>query len=299
MVRDESKSCLRGLSMPSPFPGMDPYLEAPDIWPDFHSGFAGEIRAQLNSSLPSPFYARLEMRPEVGIVEEAGYTRRIVPDVAVVRRPQMGTGVESVAVLEAPRTTISKSVEVTIRSEPIRHAYVEIRDPSRGHALVTLIEIVSPSNKRRGPDRRTYLQKQSEVLESDVSLIELDLLRGGDRLLANVELQTWVGSLQPPPDYVVLINRAWQRAEGFRAFQIFPIPLDEPLPVIPVPLRQDQTELPLDLQYVFNRVYDSGPYRRGAVNYLQPPDPPLVDVQAAWAQHRLREASQTPAAGPP
>lgn len=70
--------------MPSPFPGMDSYLEAPDIWPDFHSGLAGEIRVELNSSLPPPYYARLEMRPEVGIVEESGYARRIVPDVAVV-----------------------------------------------------------------------------------------------------------------------------------------------------------------------------------------------------------------------
>jgi hypothetical protein len=285
--------------MSCPFPGMDPYLEAPEIWPDFHSGLAGEIRAQLNYRLPPPYYARLEMRPEVGIVEEAGYTRRIVPDVAVVRRPQPEAGPESVAVFSAPRTTISRSVEVTVRSESIRHAYVEIRDPSRGHALVTLLEIVGPSNKRRGPDRREYLQKQSEVLESDASLIELDLLRCGERLMADVELQTWVASLQPPPDYLVLVNRAWQRAAGVRAFQIFAIPLAEPLPVIPVPLRQDQMELPLDLQFVFNRVYDSGPYRRGAVNYVQPPEPPLVGDQAAWAEQRLRGPSKSPAAADP
>ena len=72
--------------MPSPFPGMDPYLEAPDIWPDFHDALAGEIRGALNQTLPAPYYARLEMRPEVGIVEDGGYTRRIVPDVALVRR---------------------------------------------------------------------------------------------------------------------------------------------------------------------------------------------------------------------
>ncbi len=263
--------------MPSPFPGMDPYLEAPDIWPDFHSGLAGEIRAELNNRLPPPYYARLEMRPEVGIVEESGYTRRIVPDVAVVRRPQPESGAESVAVLSAPRTTISKSVEVTVRSELIRHAYVEIRDPSRGHALVTLIEIVS--------------QKQSEVLESDANLIELDLLRGGERLLADLELQAWVASRQPPPDYLVLVNRAWQRAGGARAFQIFAILVVESLPCIPVPLRQGQEELPLDLQFVFNRVYESGPYRRGAVNYGQPPEPPLFGDRAAWAEQRLREPS--------
>jgi hypothetical protein len=53
--------------MPSPFPGMDPYLEAPDIWPDFHDALAGEISSELNRTLPRPYYARLEMRPEVGI----------------------------------------------------------------------------------------------------------------------------------------------------------------------------------------------------------------------------------------
>jgi hypothetical protein len=196
------------------------------------------------------------MRPEVGIVEEAKYTRRIVPDVC----------------------------------EPIRHAYVEIRDPSRGHALITLIEIVSPSNKCRGPDRRAYLQKQSEVLESDASLIELDLLRTGERLLADPEVQAYVAGVQPPPDYLVLVNRAWQRAGGIRAVQIFPILLAEALPVIPAPLRQGQEELPLDLQFLFSRAYDSGPYRRGAVDYDRPPEPPLVGDQAAWADQRLRES---------
>src|SRR5438105_8209664 len=97
--------------MSSPFPGMDPYLEAPDIWPDFHDAFAGEIRGALNQSLPLPYYARLEMRPEIGIVEDEGYERRIVPDVAVVRSP-VGEG--GVAIVEGSRTTISPSFEVRI-----------------------------------------------------------------------------------------------------------------------------------------------------------------------------------------
>ncbi|MBV8077286.1 MAG: DUF4058 family protein, partial [Planctomycetaceae bacterium] len=56
--------------MPSPFPGMDPYLEAPYIWPDFHDRLASEISGHLNQTLPNPYYARLEMRQELGIVEE-------------------------------------------------------------------------------------------------------------------------------------------------------------------------------------------------------------------------------------
>ena len=55
--------------MPSPFPGMDPYLEAPSIWPDFHHKLAAELSTELNGSLPSPYYARLEMRQELGIAK--------------------------------------------------------------------------------------------------------------------------------------------------------------------------------------------------------------------------------------
>src|SRR5947209_8330394 len=122
--------------MPSPFPGMDPYLEAPDIWPDFHDALAGEIRGFLNQTLPAPYYARLEMRPEVGIVDEGGYTRRIVPDVAVARLPFPPAGTGGVALLEAPRAKLSKSVRVRVPNEPLRHPMVEIRDPTRGHRLV-------------------------------------------------------------------------------------------------------------------------------------------------------------------
>lgn len=277
--------------MPSPFPGMDPYLEAPDIWPDFHNALAGEVRALLNQTLPTPYYARLEMRPEVGIVDEGGYRRRIVPDVSVVRRPRSPADGGGVAELDAPRTALSsKWIEVTVLAEPIRHDFVEIRDPTRGHQLITLIEIVSPSNKRRGQDRQAYLKKQHEVLESDANLIELDLLRDGERLLENLDLKAHVEGLQPAPDYLVLVNRAWRRIDASRAYHIYPVLLTDQLPVIPVPLRQGQEEIPLDLQYVVSRAYDSGPYRRGAIDYEHPPQPPLPAELSEWAEERLREA---------
>src|ERR671937_748724 len=99
--------------MPSPFPGMDPYLEAPDIWPDLHEALAAEIRSNLNQALPAPYYARLEMRPEVGIVEDEG-RRRINPDVAVVRHPHPpAPAYVGTAVLEAPRAAASPSFEVS------------------------------------------------------------------------------------------------------------------------------------------------------------------------------------------
>ncbi len=268
--------------MPSPFPGMDPFLEAADIWPDFHDGLAAAMRGELNRTLPRPYYARLEMRPEVGIVGGAEL-RHIVPDVAVMRPRRTATESREagVAVLDRPRTDVSASVRLRVSNEPLRHHFVEIRDGSRGHVLVTLIEIVSPSNKRPGPDRRAYEAKQREILDSEASLIELDLLRTGQTVVGGPALSESVSRLDPPPDYLVAVNRAWQRGADLD-YELFPVGLEEPLPCIPVPLREGEPEVPLDLQYAFNQAYDAGPYVRGAVDYGQPPDPPLRADWADW-----------------
>jgi len=246
--------------MPSPFPGMDPYLEAPDIWPDFHQAVALEISAQLNRTLPLPYYARLGMRPEIGVIGDEDLQR-------------------------------------IIRDEPLRHHFVEIRDASRGHVLVTLIEIVSPSNKRPGPDRHAYEAKQQEILQSDTSLIELDLLRAGRPLIGGPLIIEAAAGLEPRPDYLVAVNRAWQRGADLE-YELFPIRLEEPLPCIPVPLRKDEPEVPLDLQYTFHQAYDGGPYARGAVDYGAPPDPPLGPDRADWligCLERWRKGSISPA----
>ena len=126
--------------MPSPFPGMDPYLEAPDIWPDLHEALAGEMRAELNLLLPQPYYARLEVRPEGGIVDDEGTSRRIVPDVTGIRKASDTTTAPATVTLSERRATVSASVEVTVAAEPLRHQVVEIRDASRGHKLITLNE---------------------------------------------------------------------------------------------------------------------------------------------------------------
>jgi len=268
--------------MPSPFPGMDPYLEAPDIWPDFHDRMADQMSGDLNRTLPRLYYARLVMRPEIGIVGEE-IQGRIVPDVAVVRSslPEAAPRAGGLAVADQPRTDLSPSVRMRVFHEPLRHHFVEIRDASRGHALVTLIEIVSPSNKRPGPDRRTYETKQQEILQSDTSLVELDLLRAGEPLVGGPLVVESAGRLEPRPDYLVGVSRAWERGPKLD-YQLFPVRLEEPLPCIPVPLREGEPEVPLDLQYVFNQAYDGGPYARGAVDYGVPPDPPVRPEQADW-----------------
>jgi len=104
---------------------MDPYLEAPDIWPDFHDALAAAIRIELNQTLPPPYYARLEMRPEIGIVG-LDEPRRVVPDVAIVRphRPEVAAGETGLAVLDRARTDVSASIHMRIPNEPLRHHFV-------------------------------------------------------------------------------------------------------------------------------------------------------------------------------
>ena len=230
--------------MTSPFPGMDPYLEDPEIWPDAHASLAVEISAHLNAILP-PSYERLGEYPEIDETED-------------------------------------------MFADAIRHHFVRICDASRNHHLVTLIDILSPSNKRSGKDRLAYRRKQTEILDSDANLIEIDLLRAGERVPAALEVEMLLDNMQPPADYLVVVNRAWNRLK----FQLFPATLREWLPCFPVPLKEGEPEVLLDLQFVFNRAYDTGPYRRGAIDYSTTPRPPLIGEDAVWAAERVAESAR-------
>ncbi len=191
------------------------------------------------------------------------------------------------AVLDRPRTEATTSVEVRVNTAPFQHRFVEIYATQRGHKLVTLIEIISPSNKHPGLDRRVYTTKQRDVLDSDVNLIELDLLRRGRRLLPFPDLALAVDTLAP--DYLVLLNRHTLRQGDWMDYVLYPVRLREPLPCIPVPLAGQDPDVLLDLQVAVNRVYREGPYAR-AVDYAGDPEPPLNEADAAWADELLRAA---------
>ncbi len=278
---------------------MDPWLEAADIWPDFHDRFASEISIILNQTLPAPYYARLEMRPEIGVIDDeegTAYRHRLVPDVTVVQPAAAGHAAGGTVALAAPREEISQYVEIVAPDDEGRHASIEIRDPRRGHRLVTLIEVLSPANKTTGVDRQSYLRKYEEIYGSEASLIEIDLLRAGNRILHNFHVQHDLAKLTPPPDYIVLVNRGWARGSSGGRWQLFPVMLRQPLPVIPVPLREGDTEARLDLQFALNRAYDGGPYRRGAVDYSRPPHPPLKNEDLSWAREQFSRATNVPQA---
>ena len=175
-------------------------------------------------------------------------------------RPDLPSG--STATLDSPAKVQLPGVDIE------RLSFVEILDRESGQ-VVTVIELLSPSNKDAGPDREQYLGKRSQILHSNIHCVELDLLRGGPRMpLKNL----------PPGDYYVLVSGAEERPEA----GIWPIQLRERLPIIPIPLRAPHPHAALDLQAVIHRFYDADGYEDYI--YRSPPEPPLGVEEDAWAR---------------
>ncbi len=162
--------------MPSPFPGMDPYVEHPEVWSDFHGGLAYEIRTELNRWIQPRYVARLTPRVTYEVVE-IDETRSVRPDVGVRQpRPPVEQAGGVVAVISAAPVESLVVMEV-----PLRLLTVEVRETGTLR-LVTAIEILSPVNKQPGHEaHEEYLRKRRGLLRSEAHLIEIDLLRGGRR----------------------------------------------------------------------------------------------------------------------
>ncbi|KAA3662959.1 MAG: DUF4058 family protein [Chloroflexi bacterium] len=251
--------------MPSPFPGMDPFLEGKH-WVSFHIELSVEMRRQLSPQL-RPNYHVLTMERFVTETPGAvGISRRdVYPDTAVIH--------ETTPIWTTP--TPPKPVQVaTPMPQNIPHYVVEIRTADK-RELVASIELLSPANKR-GKGYSDYLDKRYAILQSRVHLIEIDWLRRGQRVPMSKEL--------PSAPYYIFLSRAEKRP----ILDVWPIQLNSTLPTIPVPLLNDE-EAMLDLQAAFNAVYDSVGYDE-LIDYIQPPDVPLEGKTAVTAQVILQKA---------
>ena len=249
--------------MLSPFPGMDPFIEAGN-WPGFQTLLIGEIVTVLVPQV-RPRYAVL---PEQRVYVEsvADEPREIRPDVALARdvmSEASGVALETVSVA-------ATQYVVTIPS-PQEEPYIEIR-LLPGHELVTVIEVLSPSNKLDGADgRQEYLKKRNEILRSKVHLVEIDLLRGGLRAPTDQ-------SLKPGTHYCVMIHRAAERPFA----KVCEWTIRNRMPTIRIPLADGDPDAMLDLQAAFARIYERGGYDY-LLDYEQPIVPPLSPTDATWA----------------
>lgn len=273
--------------MPSPFPGMDPWLERPALFPDFHTGFLGVLRAVLNTVLPRPFFAALSTRVYMEASE-----RLIEPDVDVLRpvAAPAGTAGAGIVARDPAATEVLEVPARPLTDEETTEVTVEVRTADAGNRLVTSIELLSLTNKTRGTSGRgLFLAKQHELRTAGVNLVEIDLLRAGTH--ATVASVSDLRRRVTGYDYHVAVTRA----ERWDATFVAPIMLPQRLPVIPIPLTGEVADVSADLQAVFDRAYDDAAYER-RVLYDQPPDPPLSPAQQAWADGILRSRGLIPAA---
>lgn len=259
--------------MPSPFPGMDPYLESQHLWPDVHHEFISQIRALMNPRLRPNYVARVELRVYVSTEDDPGREALRVPDVRIEARARAGAGNGKSS--RGGTLTIDQPIIIPLLEPEIEEAYLTIKDPKTGE-LVTIIEVLSPSNKVRGSEgRKSFLQKKNEVLATEVNWVEIDLLRAGDRSIVRDALRD--------AHYRVLVYRAGER----RSTVCWPIRLRQRLPVVGIPLRGKDPDCPLDLGAVLNAAYDNAMYD-ASVDYSKPPEPPLAAADARWANKLLR-----------
>ncbi len=261
--------------MPSPFPGMDPYLEDPHVWLGVHHALITYIRDALNPVLGHRYVANITERCYIVEAE-----RSIFPDVTVKKSPSAAIR-KTRGASSAQAMVIDPPLVLTVGGMEIHEGRIEIVQPGRLERVVTAIEVLSPSNKAPShKGRRLYRAKQKKILMSRTHLLEIDLLRRGEHTLAVpkdsvLEVTVW--------DYLVCLHRAKQGAR----FEVWPVLLRDRLPRISVPLANEDPDVALDLQEVWNRCYDAGRYAE-ELNYHRDPKIPLSEDDTKWAHALLR-----------
>jgi hypothetical protein len=258
--------------MPSPFPGMDPYLER--HWRDVHSDLVAVTRRTLNEHLPADLVARIEERVVIDDTS-ADRQRTVFPDVRVYEDP-------NVPVATAPpsgaESAVAQPIVLELEVEEHTETFIQIVEVDGGR-LVTVVEFLSPTNKLPGRDRDDYERKRDELWRAGVNVLEIDLLRlGAWRDL----IRPLVAPVHAETEYRVV---GW-RAHPRRRVELYPIGIRHRLPRIPVPLREGDPDTILDLQVALDEVYRGGRYDR--TDYGRACEPPLGAALSAWATGLLQ-----------
>ena len=244
--------------MPSPFPGMDPYLEHPEQWPSVHLGLIVAIRDALVPRVRPKYRVVIETRTFFDLPGDLKFTT--IPDVGVLREA---------------RAPYGDPIQVAVPMvEEMRQGYLKIRNVATGE-VITVIEIFSPTNKRPGKGRAEYEDKRLQILSSRVNLVEIDLLRDGE------PLQIFGNGHHTA--YRILASRARRRPDA----DLYAFGIREPISAFPLPLARGDDEPPVDLQTLLHDLYDRAGYDL-AINYRGDATPPLQGDDASWADALLR-----------
>lgn len=249
---------------------MDPYLER--HWEDVHTRLIGYIADALQPQLSEDLIARME---EKVYVEDAGDTRMRRPDVRIVEMPtswRPDAGAVGAAVLDEPM--LLEPV-----GDPIRQRSVLIYD-SAGNRIITAIKVLSPWNKKSGKDLEKYLEKREKYVNSEMNLVEIDLIRTGD-------WTDMIGSYLVPDRARTTYRVTVTQPEKIGPLH-YPISIRSKLPTIKVPLRPHDTPAKLDLQELIDKTYAMGRYDR--IDYGNPCSPQFIGPEVEWAGEVLAGA---------
>ncbi|MEL7039157.1 MAG: DUF4058 family protein [Cyanobacteria bacterium J06592_8] len=237
--------------MPSPFPGMNPYLEHPDIWRGFHSVLVVKIAEFITS----------ELRPKYSVYLEFQNYKTII---------------ESSVLMSVSDISMTQPLKVEIPVPEVRRkGYLEIREVSTKE-VVTVIELLSPVNKRSGKGRETYNNKREQIFGSRTHFVEIDFLRMGEPMLI------FANGIES--DYRILVSRGDCRPSA----DLYAFNLPQKIPAFPIPLRSGDREPLLDLQFLLNQVYDRAGYDL-KLDYTLEPIPPLSEIDTSWIDQVLKE----------
>ena len=257
--------------MPSPFPGMDPYLESSE-WTSVHHALSLAIARQIAPKVRPKYIVRTEERFVTEIIEGISLTKSsIYPDTSI---SETQTTYQTTS---AQTSTFPPPLQLsTIIPTRVPHITVHILNVAN-RELVTAIEVISPTNKR-GRGYQQYLSKRNHILISSTHLLEIDLLRQGERVPMQEPL--------PIADYFLFLSRTEKRP----LLDVWPIQLPQPLPILPIPLLPEDADIQLDLQQALNTIYDELGYDL-SIDYTRPPEIPLEGQTAVWAATLLQETA--------
>jgi hypothetical protein len=260
--------------MPSPFPGMDPYLEHPDFWQETHNRLIVAIADTIMPQIRPKYEIAIDKRIyEITDPNDSNGDSLLVgiPDVAIKRQPNTpNVPTRSVATLAV---TVPTTVKVPT-SEKIKQTYLEVREMATKQ-VVTAIEILSPVNKRSGEGRITYLKKRQSILGSLTHLVEIDLLRKWESMpILNNSIHS---------DYRVLVSRSDRRPLA----ELYAFNLRDSLPIFLLPLREEDVEPIVNLPELFAGIYDRAGYDY-RIDYDRDPVPSLSEENRVWAKELLQ-----------
>lgn len=260
--------------MQSPFPGMDPYLERPGIWETFHGALAPAIMADLNRQIRPKYIAQIDL--QLYLHERSAAERGTAwPDVTVAKRPGARGTTLLVAEAEEPPAVV-RLPAVDVRKQKM----VKIFD-KLGGKLVTAVEVLSPANKNPKDSFDQYCFKREQYRGGFVNLVEIDLLRRGKRMPVDEPL--------PRAPYYVFVCRSERRDSA----EVWPIQLRDRLPVIRIPLADDDPDARLDLQALRDRVFEEAGWMADDL-YKWRLSPSLRGDDSAWVEQVLARAKVKP-----